>query len=382
MMRHRSGGEASRDLKKITVELNVPYTCLIECGALAHAGSLARKYVPEDGMAVIITTAVVRKHWGAAVETSLRQAGVRYHLLEMRDGERYKNLTTVESLAERLVTLGSDRSTVLLALGGGVVGDVTGFLAGIYMRGIDVLQFPTTLVAMIDSAIGGKTGVNLKTGKNLVGVFHQPRAVLIDPLALNTLPDREFRSGLSEAIKYGIIRSRELYLMLERRRQDLRRRDAASLESMIADCVRLKAEIVAADEKETDLRRILNFGHTLGHALEAATDYRRFLHGEAVAWGMIAACRLSARLRRIGGEQARSICENILTLSQPLPSIDVSADLVLQRAASDKKARAGVLQFVLPREVGQVEIVRGVPEATLREVVQELINFSREHGTE
>ncbi len=368
-------------MKKVTVELHTPYTCLIECGSLAHAGSLARKYVAEDGMAVVITSATVRKHWGAAVEASLRQAGLQYHVLEMRDGERYKTLATVEDLAERMLALGGDRTTTVIALGGGVVGDVAGFVAAVYMRGIDVLQLPTTLVAMIDSAIGGKTGVNLKNGKNLVGAFHQPRAVLIDPLALNTLPEREYRSGLSEAIKYGIIRSRELYAMLERRRHDVRRRDPQCLEAMIAECVRMKAEVVAADERESDLRRILNFGHTFGHALESATEYRRFLHGEAVAWGMIAACRLAVRLHRIGGEEARGISENILELTQPLPSIAVEAEQVFQHMASDKKARAGVLHFVLPREIGQVEMVRGVPENTVRETWQEIIQYSREHGT-
>ncbi len=369
-------------MKKITVELRNPYTCLIECGALAHAGSLVRKYVPEDGMAVMVTTATVRRHWGNPVENSLRQAGVRHQVLEMRDGERYKTMATVEDLAERLVGLGSDRSTVMVALGGGVVGDVTGFAAAVYMRGLDVLQLPTTLMAMIDSAIGGKTGVNLKAGKNLVGVFHQPRAVLIDPLALNSLPEREYRSGLSEAIKYGIIRSRELYAMLERRRQEVRRRDPGCLETMIAECVRMKAEVVAADERESDLRRILNFGHTFGHALESATEYRRFLHGEAVAWGMIAACRLAARLRRLSGEVARAISENILALTQPLPRIAVDAEKIWQNAGSDKKSRGGVLSFVLPREIGQVEVVRGVPEATVRETWQEIIEFSHEHGTE
>ncbi len=364
-------------MKKITVELANPYTCLIERGALRHAGTLAKKYVEEGNRAVIVTTAPIRKHCGAAVEASLRQEGVSFHVLEMRDGERYKNLSTVEDLAVRLTQLGADRGTVILALGGGVVGDVAGFLAAIYMRGISVLQLPTTLVAMIDSAIGGKTGVNLKTGKNLAGAFHHPRAVLIDPEALATLPEREYRSGLSEAIKYGIIRQPGLYQLFEQRGEEIRRREPSVLDPVIADCVRAKAEIVAADEKESDLRRILNFGHTFGHALEAATEYRHFLHGEAVAWGMIAACHLAVRLRRLRAETARTLTQTILKTARPLPSIPATASAVLAHTATDKKMRSGVLHFVLPRDIGTVEIVRNVPAAAALEAVREIIQLSQ-----
>ena len=207
----------------------------------------------------------------------------------MPDGEAAKRLGTLEKLASAMVVAGADRHSVILALGGGVVGDVAGFLASIFMRGIPVVQIPTTLVAQVDSAIGGKTGVNLVSGKNLIGTFHQPLAVLADPDVLTTLPEREYRSGLLEAMKYGVIRNPAIFDLMESQREAILRRDVALLEQLIVECIKVKADVVSADEREGGERRILNFGHTIGHALESATKYRHFLHGEAVGWGMIAA---------------------------------------------------------------------------------------------
>ena len=356
-------------MKKITVELKTPYTILIERNALTHAGSLVRKYVEPGCLAVVVTTPNIRGHWGPMLEASLEKAGVRFTVIEIKDGERYKAMSTVEDMAERMAEAGADRGAVVLALGGGVVGDMAAFLASIYMRGVDVIQIPTTLVAMIDSAVGGKTGVNLKRGKNLVGTYHQPRAVLVDPVVLSTLPDREYRSGLAEAIKYGIIRSRELFEFMEMHRLDLLRKEAEPLEWLIAECVRHKAEVVAADERESDLRRILNFGHTIGHALESATDYRHFLHGEAVAWGMIATCEMAVQLRRMDADVARRVRDAILAAVGPLPRIEVQPEVVLAQTVNDKKSHAGVLHFVLAREVGRVEITRNVDPAVVLEAI-------------
>jgi 3-dehydroquinate synthase len=364
-------------LKKITVEVKTPYTVLIERDALQHAGSLVKKYVSDQGQTIVITARPIRQHCGDKLEDSLRRAGVKFAVFEMRDGERHKSVATVEELCEKLAENGADRHALVLALGGGVVGDVGAFVASVYMRGVNVIQVPTTLVAMIDSAIGGKTGVNLKRGKNLVGTFHHPRAVLIDPLALSTLPDREYRSGLCEAIKYGIIRSRELFDFVEKYRHELLRRDMEMLERLIGECVRLKAEVVVADERESDVRRILNFGHTLGHALESATDYRYFLHGEAVAWGMIAACQIAVRTRRLDADLAHRINEAILAVAGNLPPIEVDADTVLAHTATDKKAVAGVLHFVLPREIGRVDIVKNIPEAVIREALIDAADLSQ-----
>ncbi len=364
-------------MRKIIVDVKTPYTVLIERDALQNAGSLLKKFATEGGQTVVVTSKPIRTLLGGRVEDSLRRANLAYTVVEMKDGERYKTLGSIEELAEKMAELEADRGALVVALGGGVVGDVAAFLASIYMRGVNVVQIPTTLVAMIDSAIGGKTGVNLKHGKNLVGTYHHARSVLIDPAALATLPDREYRSGLSEAIKYGVIRSRELFEFMEKHRHELQRRDPEKLETLIAECVRLKAEVVVADERESDLRRILNFGHTLGHALESATEYRHFLHGEAVAWGMIAACRIACYMRRLDADVAHRINATVLDMVRPLPAIPEEPELILRHTRLDKKARSGVLHFILPRELGRVEIVKNVPEDILHKALRDTIEMSR-----
>ncbi len=264
-----------------------------------------RDLIPAHARVFVLTQPPVRKHWLGRLKKSFAKA--RLEVLEMPDGERNKTLARMEKLAEEMVRRGADRHSVLLALGGGVVGDVGGFLASVFMRGIPVVQIPTTLLAQVDSAIGGKTGVNLRSGKNLVGTFHQPAVVLADPQVLATLPEREYRSGLYEAMKYGVIRDTTIFELMEKRGDVLLRRDPALLEKLIAACVRVKADVVGADERESGERRILNFGHTIGHALEAETGYQHFLHGEAVAWGMIAATRLAEGMAMLDSSTAGRI---------------------------------------------------------------------------
>src|ERR1041385_942183 len=287
------------------------YQVLVNAGLLKRAGREVRRLLPSSGSRVfVITSPNVRRHWGERLETSLRDAKVPHQVVEMHDGEPAKRLHTVEQLAEQLVEAKADRKSLLLAFGGGVVGDSTGFLAAIFMRGIPVVQIPTTVVAQVDAAIGGKTGVNLRAGKNLVGSFHQPSAVLVDPDILATLDDREFRSGLFESLKCGVIRDHDLFDFMERNAKRILARDSRTLQRVIGDSIRVKADVVSADEKESGLRRILNFGHTIGHALEAATDYSHFLHGEAVGLGMIAAAAIArdsgacnrSEERRVGKE--------------------------------------------------------------------------------
>src|SRR5579863_2889009 len=271
-----------------------PYEAVIEYGLLERAGVQLREVLGNGpGAAVFVVTAPPVRRWGKKLMASLSGAGFRPKLLEMPDGERHKKLATIEQLAEKLARLGAERNAVIVALGGGVVGDVAGLLASLYMRSVDLVQIPTTVLAQVDASIGGKTGVNLRAGKNLLGTFYQPRAVLIDPAVLSTLPDREFRAGLYEGLKCGVIGRPELFSRLEKVEVRTLRRDPAALEWLIAESVRLKAEVVSADERESGLRRVLNFGHTIGHALEAESGYRRFLHGEAVAWGMIAAASIA-----------------------------------------------------------------------------------------
>jgi 3-dehydroquinate synthase len=252
---------------------------------------------------------------------------------------------------------------------------VAGLLASLYMRGVDVVQIPTTVQAQLDAAIGGKTGVNLRTGKNLLGTFHQPRMVLIDPAVLSSLPEREFRAGLYEAIKCGVIANPALFACLEKIQVKALRRDTAALEWVIAESVRLKADVVASDERESGLRRVLNFGHTIGHALEAESGYRRFLHGEAVAWGMVAATHIAAATDRIDRSVAQRLSDAVLSFGK-LPTVEARSRDILRLLQSDKKTRSGVVHFVLPREIGKVEIANDVAEKVVVEAVNELRRLS------
>jgi 3-dehydroquinate synthase len=251
---------------------------------------------------------------------------------------------------------------MIIAFGGGIVNDMAGFLAAIFMRGIPVLQIPTTLLAQVDAAIGGKTGVNLTGGKNLIGSFHHPLAVLIDPAVLDTLPAREYHAGLYEIIKAGIIRDTILFQFLSEHSGSVLGREAAAVDRIVADSVRMKAEVVSSDEREGDLRRILNFGHTFGHALEAETGYTRFLHGEAVAFGMRAAVHLAQATGHLDPPAGPEILE-ILRLYGPIPPLDgISAENLHARLVHDKKTVQGKVHFVLPVRIGQVEIVSGIDE--------------------
>jgi 3-dehydroquinate synthase len=256
-------------------------------------------------------------------------------------------------------------------MGGGVVGDVGGFLASIFMRGIPVIQVPTTLVAQVDSSIGGKTGVNLVTGKNLIGTFYQPLAVWADPEVLRTLPDREYRSGLFEAMKYGVIRNPEIFELMESQRDALLRRDVEVLERLIVECIKVKADVVGADERESGERKILNFGHTIGHALESATKYKHFLHGEAVGWGMVAAATIGREMGITDSATAERIISLVLAYG-PLPKVEVSGRSVLKLIQSDKKTVGGVPHFILATAVGKVEVVKTVAPSMVRKAVAEI----------
>jgi 3-dehydroquinate synthase len=353
------------------------YDAVIENGLLERAGELLRDIVESRQHLFVVSVPPVSRRWAEKLMISLSAAGLAARLAEMRDGERYKKLATVEQLAEKLTRLGADRTAVIVAFGGGVVGDVAGLLASLYMRGVDVVQIPTTVQAQLDAAIGGKTGVNLRKGKNLLGTFHQPRVVLIDPAMLSTLPEREFRAGLYEALKCGVIGKPALFECLEKVQVKALRHDSAALEWVIAESVRLKAEVVSSDERESGVRRVLNFGHTIGHALEAESGYRRFLHGEAVAWGMIAATSIAAAADHIDKNTARRISDAVLALG-PLPRVDARGRDIVRLLQSDKKTRGGLVHFVLPREIGKVEIVNDVPEMVIVEAVNELRRLSAE----
>jgi len=362
---------------KIKVKLGKnSYDVLVGAGLLRHAGREVRGILPAPGTRVfVITSPNVRRHWGAQLEKSLQHAKVPYQILEMNDGEPAKRLQTVEQLAEQMVDAKADRKSLLVAFGGGVVGDCAGFLAAIFLRGIPVVQIPTTVVAQLDASIGGKTGVNLQGGKNLIGAFHQPRVVLVDPEVLQTLADREYRSGLFEALKCGVIRNKALFDFMRKHAQKILQRDRNALARIITDSVLVKAGVVSADEKESGLRRILNFGHTVGHALEAATGYTHFLHGEAVAWGMIAAAAIARDAGFCSSDTTEQITSTILAYG-PLPPVKCEVEDIMARLVADKKTVAGAVHFVLPLKIGKVKISSDVPAQVVRCAVEQV----RNHG--
>jgi len=359
----------------ITVQ-RCSYDAIIENGLLERAGEHLRRAMGNRQHLFVVTVPPVRRKWGKKLVDSLTAAGFKARVVEMRDGEPAKKLATIEAMAEELTRMGADRDAAVVAFGGGVVGDTAGLLASLYMRGVDLVQIPTTVQAQLDAAIGGKTGVNLRSGKNLLGTFHQPRAVLIDPTLLSTLAERQFRSGLYEALKCGVIGRPELFSRLERVDAEALRRDASALEWVITESVRLKAEIVSSDERESGLRRVLNFGHTIGHALEAESGYRHFLHGEAVAWGMIAATHIAVMTGRVDNNNALRISNAVLNLGR-LPKIQARSRDLVRLLQSDKKTRDGKIHFVLPREIGKVEIVNDVPEKIVVVALDELRRLSK-----
>ena len=364
-------------MKRIRVRLSKnSYDVLIANGLLSRAGREIKRLLPGPASRVfVVTSPTVHRHWGETLERSLTQARVTYHVLEMNDGEPAKRLEAVEQLAEQMVAAHADRKSLIVALGGGVVGDCAGFLAAVFLRGIPVIQIPTTLLAQVDASIGGKTGVNLRAGKNLIGAFHQPRAVLVDPLVLATLPEREFRAGLFESLKYGVIRDRALFDFMVRKARPILARDRKALERVISDSIRVKAAVVSADEKESDLRRILNFGHTIGHALEAATRYSEFLHGEAVGWGMTAAAAIAGSCGFCSPETTAEIKKAVEAYG-PLPPVHCASGEIVGRLSADKKTVAGAVHFVLPLKIGKVTIASDVPPDVVRQSVEQI----RTHG--
>ena len=326
----------------------------------------------------LVTSPEIWELWSSTVLRSFAESGAAPPvILFVPAGEQHKRLSTVERLLEELAQAGADRGSLLLALGGGVLGDLTGFLAAIYMRGIRYVQLPTTLLAQVDSSVGGKTGVNLLAGKNLAGSFHHPLAVFADTSTLSTLPARELRAGLQESIKAGIIRSPQLFRLLETRADAILAPDnpehATLLARVVAASVRVKADVVCLDEREFGLRMTLNFGHTLGHAIEAATEYKRLLHGEAVAWGSIAATHLARHRGSLAPADADRI-ERVILRYGPLPRFTATAEQLVDLTASDKKNRSGTLSFVLPTGIGSVEIVQDVTRDDLLHAAQAMLD--------
>ncbi len=297
-------------------------------------------------------------------------------VLMLEAGERHKTLDSVEKLLRQMAKEGGDRSSLLIAFGGGIVGDVGGFLAAIFMRGIDYIQVPTTFLAQVDSSVGGKTGVNLPEGKNLVGAFHHPLAVFADMELLSTLPERELRAGLFESVKAGIIRDRALVRFMEDNAAAILAGNPAALEKVIVASIRIKAEVVGKDEHEGGLRMILNLGHTLGHAIESVTGYKQLLHGEAIGWGLIAALYLGWKRGSITEPQFERLMR-LIYLYGPLPALKINAQKLVDASAKDKKHRGNRRRFVLPVGIGDAAVVEDVTEAELLEAAKYMLNLAK-----
>jgi 3-dehydroquinate synthase len=327
----------------------------------------------------VITSPDIWALWQKSFLTSFKESPT---VLFLPSGESHKRMSSVESLAQQLSTAGADRDSLLLAFGGGVIGDITGFLAAIYMRGIRYVQIPTTLLAQVDSSIGGKTGVNLATGKNLIGSFHHPQAVFADTDLLRTLPPAQLRAGLQESIKAGIIYDAKLFRYMEQNAEAIlstkKNADPKALTHVVAASVRVKADVVSKDEKESGLRMILNFGHTIGHAIEAATDYKQLLHGEAVAWGSIAALNVASARGTLTEKDADRITKLILRYG-PLSPFKATAEKLVALTSRDKKNRSGVRSFVLPTAIGHTEIVRDVTEPQLLAATKAMLALMRQN---
>ena len=349
---------------------NGRYEVVYGAGVLPEAGSRIKSLLRNSGVFLLCSPRVAR-HWRRTLERALRSARLRRTIV-FDDREESKSISTVERVCRELVRAGADRRALLVAAGGGVVGDVAGFVAASYLRGVGLVHIPTTVVAQVDSAIGGKTGVNLPDGKNLVGAFYSPRLVLADPVTLKTLPPREFRSGLYEVIKYGVIVDKRLFTYLESSIEALANRDAEALDFVIPRCIQSKARVVSRDERESGLREILNFGHTFAHAFETATRYRKYLHGEAVGWGMIAASRLAGRMGLLAEENAVRI-ERLVRRVGPLPALPATKpSRLVEIMQSDKKTRGGKLRFVLSPKIGSAETFGPVAPKLVAEVLAHL----------
>ncbi len=359
----------NRSPRKVHVSLgDRSYDIWVGCGVLSQAESRIAEHLPGQH-AIVISDAQVAPLYAESLAATLGQAR-RVELLVVPAGEASKSLPQAEWLWNELLRLGADRHTVILAMGGGVVGDLAGFIAATFARGLPFVQLPTSLLAQVDSSVGGKVAVNLPGAKNIVGAFWQPRLVLADVDVLATLPEREYSAGMAEVIKYGVIADERLFHELETHLPALQARDPLVLTDVIARCCEIKAEVVRDDERETSGRRaILNYGHTFGHALESITQYGQFVHGEAIAIGMMCAARLAARLGRIDGELAQRQQRLFQSLGLPTEMPAFDREKFLQIMRRDKKSQQGDLRLILPTRLGHVDIVSDVATVDVMSVL-------------
>jgi 3-dehydroquinate synthase len=347
------------------------YSIVVGAGVLPSVGQRLRALGAGSRAALVSDPSIMRLH-GTAVLDSLRAAGFTVTVVELAEGEDAKTLDAAASCWDALLGAGLDRTSTVLALGGGAIGDVAGFVAATYMRGIGFVPLPTTVLAQVDASIGGKTAIDHPRAKNLIGAFHQPRLVLADPRVVLTLPEREFRAGLAEVVKHGIVLDAGYFADIERDVELLRTRDLQTLERVIAGSCRLKASVVERDEREAELRAVLNYGHTVGHALETVTGYTRWAHGEAVSLGIAAAARLAQRLGHAAAETVERQERLLGAIGLPTRLPDIDREAVLDAMRRDKKARDGRVPFVLAPAIGAFRLVPDVSAADVGAVLREL----------
>ncbi len=357
-------------MKQLRIDLGErSYDILIGPGLLDQTGEEAGKRIP-GRRAVVVTHPRIRQLYGTQVMYSLEQSGFETFCIEIPEGETSKTIKEAERVFDFLIDSQCNRRSILVALGGGVIGDLTGFVASTFMRGIPFIQIPTTLLSQVDSSVGGKTAVNHPKGKNLIGAFYQPRLVLIDTNSLTTLPEDEYRAGLAEVIKYGIIADPALFDFLIQNSEKILNRDETCLEHLIETSCSIKAQVVERDETESEYRMILNFGHTLGHAVEALTDYSKYKHGEAVAIGMVFAAKLSRESGLCSDKVVTQIKNLVAKMKLPadLPKLE-TRDLI-EAMYLDKKAIEKKIKFVLVRGIGEIEFVDTISESLLQKVLE------------
>ena len=363
-------------MKTVNVDLKErSYPIYIEEGCLNNFGEYLKKHY-KGGKIAVVTDSIVKNYYSAIVEKSIKDSGFDVTLVEMPPGEKFKTLSVLESVYNELIKNNFSRDAVIISLGGGVVGDLAGFAAASLYRGIKFIQIPTTLIAQTDSSVGGKVAVNHRLGKNLIGAFHQPLFVYIDPLVLKTLAPEQLNAGLAEVIKHGAIRDDSFFSFLEDKLEGIRDlSDMGSMEHSICCCCEIKAEVVSKDERESDLRRILNFGHTIGHAIENITNYEVYLHGEAITLGMIAAGWISEKIGILEKEKFIRL-ENLLKrLNIESKFKKEQKDNLLNAVARDKKIKMGKVNFVLLEDIGKTVIRNDIQEEIIIEAFEYILQF-------
>jgi 3-dehydroquinate synthase len=356
-----------------TIRVNLAersYDIEIGSGNLKRLGAFVAKR-GQTTHAIVITDENVEKPYATPATESLVEAGVDVDLIAVPAGEPSKSIETATELWNEILALGADRKSIVIAVGGGVVGDLAGFIAATFARGLRFFQAPTTLLSQVDSSVGGKVGINLPAAKNMVGAFHQPAGVLIDTTTLATLPLSEYRAGLGEVVKYGVILDKEFFAFLETHVAEINDRKDDVLAQVVARCCRLKADVVEHDEREeTGLRAILNYGHTFGHAFETLSGYGSLLHGDAVSIGMCCAARLAEKLSRVDAKFVERQQKLLEALGLPTDAPNIDRDKILEAMRHDKKVQHGQLKFVLPDRIGHVELVGGIEEKDVRAAVE------------